>query len=152
MYKYGRSHTPILSNRPHCVYSIPCEMWTKIYTRGEQPFGSSSQATETRFKAWKHARVVSGLKSGKDTMLLSSHTPTSLPDTVGKRFENTLLTRVLWEVHKRGLLRDVQSGYQPRNSTTMQLARLVVRVNKESDKSRPTVVVFLDMAKAFETV
>jgi hypothetical protein len=34
------------------------------------------------------------------------HRPISLLDTVGKLFEKILLTRVLREVNKRGLLRD----------------------------------------------
>jgi hypothetical protein len=37
--------------------------------------------------AWKHARVVSILKPGKDHTLPSSYRPTSVLDTVGKLFE-----------------------------------------------------------------
>ncbi|KDR24442.1 hypothetical protein L798_06509, partial [Zootermopsis nevadensis] len=44
--------------------------------------------------AWKHARVVSILKPGKDPTLPSSYRPISLLDTVGKLCEKILLTRV----------------------------------------------------------
>jgi hypothetical protein len=50
------------------------------------------------------------------------------------------------------LLRDKQFGFRPRHSTTLQLARLVERVNRNFDEGRLTVAGFLDVAKAFDTV
>jgi hypothetical protein len=92
------------------------------------------------------------LKPGKDPALPSSYRPISLLDTVGKLFEKILLARVLLEVSERGLLRDEQFGFRPRHSTTLQLARLVERVNRNFDESRLTGAVFLDVAKDFDTV
>jgi hypothetical protein len=63
-----------------------------------------------------------------------------------------LLIRVFKEVNERGLLRDEQFGFRPRHSTALQLARLVERVNRNFDKRRLTGAVFLDMAKAFDTI
>jgi hypothetical protein len=76
----------------------------------------------------------------------------SLLYNVGKLFQKTLLTRVLLEVNERGLLRDEQFEFRPRHSTTLQLARLVERVNRNFDEMRLTGAVFLDVAKAFNTV
>jgi hypothetical protein len=100
--------------------------------------------------AWKHARVVSILKPGKDPTL-SSYRPISLLDTVGKLFEQMLLARVLREVSERGLLRDEQFGFRPKHST-LRLARLVERVNRNFDERRLTGAVFLDVASEFDTV
>jgi hypothetical protein len=102
--------------------------------------------------AWKHACVISILKSGKDPTLPSSYRPISLFQTFGKLFEKILLTRVLREVNERGLLRDQQFGFRPRHSTALQLVRLVERVNRNFDERRLTGAVFLDVAKAFDTV
>jgi hypothetical protein len=44
---------------------------------------------------WKHARVMSILKPGKDPAPLSSYRPISLLDTIGKIFEKNLLARIL---------------------------------------------------------
>jgi hypothetical protein len=60
---------------------------------------------------WKHARVISILKPGKDPAQPTSYRPISLLDTIGKVFEKILLTRILREVGKRGLLRDEQFGF-----------------------------------------
>jgi hypothetical protein len=102
--------------------------------------------------AWKHARVVSIQKPGMDPTLPSSYKPISLLDTVGKLFEKILLARVPREVKERGLLCDEQFRFRTRRSTTLQLARLVEKVDRNFDKRRLTGAVFLDVAKTFDTV
>ena len=100
---------------------------------------------------WKHARVISILKPGKDTAQPSSYRPISLLDTIGKLFEKILLTRILHEVGERGLLRDEQFGFRPRHSTSLQLARLVEQIRNFGER-RLTGAVFPDVAKTFDTV
>jgi hypothetical protein len=95
---------------------------------------------------------VSILKPGKGPTLPYSYRPVSLLDTVGKLFEEILLARVVREMNERGLLHDEQFGFRPRHSTTLQLAHLVERVNRNFDERRLTGAVFLDVAKAFDTV
>jgi hypothetical protein len=102
--------------------------------------------------AWKHARVFSILKPGKNLALPSSYRPISILDTIGKLFEKILLSRILHEVNGRGLLRDEQFGFIPKHSTALQLARLVERVSRNFGEKRLTGAVFLDVAKAFDTV
>jgi hypothetical protein len=101
---------------------------------------------------WKHDRVLPIQKPGKDPTQPSSYRPISLLDSVGKLFEKILLTRVLREVNESGLLRDEQFGFRPKHSTTLQLARLVGRVNRNFGEKRLTGAVFLDVANAIETV
>jgi hypothetical protein len=101
---------------------------------------------------WKHAWVISILKPGKDTALPSSYWSISLLDTIGKIFEKILLARILHEVSERGQLRDEQFGSRPRHSTPLQLARLVERITRNFGLKRLTGAVFLDVAKAFDTV
>jgi len=101
---------------------------------------------------WKHARVISILRPGKDPAQPSSYRPISLLDTIGKLFEKILLTRILHEVGERGLLRNEQFGFRPRHNISLQLARLVERITRNFGERRLTVAVFLDVAKAFDTV
>jgi hypothetical protein len=101
---------------------------------------------------WKHARFISILKPGKDPALPSSCRPISLLDTIGKLFENILLARILHEVSERRIMRDEQFGYRPRHSTSLQLARLVVRITRNFGEKRLAGAVFLDVTKAFDTV
>jgi hypothetical protein len=76
----------------------------------------------------------------------------SILNAVGMLFEKILLTRVLREVNERGLLRDGQFGFRPRHSTSLQMARLVERVNRNFDERGLTGAIFLDMVKALDTV
>jgi hypothetical protein len=101
---------------------------------------------------WNHARVISILKLGKDLALPSSCRPISLLDMIGKIFEKTLLARILHEVSERGLLRDEQFGFRPWHITCLQLARLDEGITRNLGESRLTGAVFLDVAKAFDTV
>jgi len=73
-------------------------------------------------------------------------------DTIGKLFEKILLVRILQVVNERGLLRDEQFGFKPKHSTSLQLARLVERITRNFGEKRLTGAVFLDVAKAFDTV
>jgi len=102
--------------------------------------------------AWKHARLFSILKPGKDPAMPSSYRTISLLDTIGKLFEKILLSRILYEVSGRGLLRDEQFGLRPKHSTAVPLAHLVARVSRNFDENRLTGAVFLDEAKAFDVV
>jgi hypothetical protein len=101
---------------------------------------------------WRYARVLPILKPGKDRTQLFSYRPVRLLDTFGKLFENIPLTRVLREVKERGLLRDEQFEFRHKHSTTVQLARLVERVNSNFDDRRLTDAVFPEETKVFDTV
>jgi hypothetical protein len=101
---------------------------------------------------WKHARVISILKQVKDPALPSSYRPISLLDAIGKIFEKIFLSRILHEVGERRLLRDEQFGFRPRHSRSLQLARLVERITRNVGERRLSGAVFLDVAKAFDTV
>jgi hypothetical protein len=96
--------------------------------------------------------VITILKPGKDPSLPSSYRPISLLDRFGKVFEGILLSRILNEVSGRGLLRDEQFGFRPKHSTTLQLARLIERATGSFGKKGLTSAIFLDVAKAFDTV
>ena len=101
---------------------------------------------------WKHARVISILKPGKDPALNSPHRPISRLDTFGILFENILLARILSELSERGLMRDDQFGFQPRLSTSLQLSCLVERITRNFGEKRLTGAVFLDVANAIDTI
>jgi hypothetical protein len=96
--------------------------------------------------------VISILKPGKDPALTSSYRLISLLDTIGKLFEKLLLARILHEVNVRGLVRDEQFGFRPTYSTSLRLVRLVERITRNFGEKRLTGAVFLDVAKASDTV
>jgi hypothetical protein len=50
------------------------------------------------------------------------------------------------------LLRDEQFGFRPKHNTSLKLARLIEKVSRKLGERRLTGAVFLDVAKAFDTV
>jgi hypothetical protein len=84
--------------------------------------------------------------------LPSSNRPINLLDTIGKLFESILLSRILNEISGRELLRDEQFGSRPKHNTTLQLARLVETVARNFGEKRLRGAIFLDMAKAFNSL
>ena len=88
----------------------------------------------------------------KDPVLPPPYRPISLLDTIGKLFEKILLARILHVVNECGLMRYEQFGFRPRHSTSLQLACLVERITRNFGEKTLTVAVFLDAAKAFDTV
>jgi len=49
-------------------------------------------------------------------------------------------------------MRDEQFVFRPRHSTSLQLARLFLRITRNFGEKRLTGTVFLDVAKAFDTI
>jgi hypothetical protein len=97
---------------------------------------------------WKHARVISFPKAGKDPSRPSSYRPISLLDTITKLFEKMLLSKILSEVK---LLCDEQFGLGPEHGTTLQRASLFERVTRKFSGKRLTGAIFLNIAKGFDT-
>ena len=96
--------------------------------------------------------MISILKPGKDPALPSSYRPISLLGTIGKLFEKILLARILHEVSERGLTQDKQFGFRPRHSTSLQPAHLIEKITRNFGKKRLTGAVFIDVAKALDTL
>jgi len=71
---------------------------------------------------------------------------------IGKLFEKILLARILHVVSEYGLTRGEQFGFRPMHSKSLQLACLVERITRNFGEKRLTGAVFLDVAKAFDTV
>ena len=68
---------------------------------------------------WKHTRVISILKPGKDPALSSSYRAISLLNMIEKDFQKILLSLILSELSGRGLLRAEQFRFRPRHSTSL---------------------------------
>ena len=71
---------------------------------------------------------------------------------IGKLFEKILCFRILCKVSGRELLRNEHFGFRPKHSSSLQLARIIERVSRNFDEKRLTSAVFLDVAKAIDTV
>jgi hypothetical protein len=101
---------------------------------------------------WKHARVISIIKPGKEPALPSSYRSISLLDMIGKLSEKILLARILHVVDERGLMWDEHFGLRPRHSTSLQLVHIIERKPRNTGEKRLKGAIFLHMAKASDTI
>jgi hypothetical protein len=94
---------------------------------------------------WKHARLISILKPGKEPALPSSYLTRLV------NIKKILLARILHEVSQHELMGDEQFGFRLRHTASLQLLRLIERITRNFGEKRLTGAVFLDVAKVFDT-
>jgi hypothetical protein len=96
-----------LNHLPERTISLPVALFNAVFL------------AQYCLPVWKHSRVIFILKPGKDPSLPSSYRPVSLLNTIGKLFGKIILSRILIEVSKRGLLRNEHFEFRSKPSTTL---------------------------------
>lgn len=99
----------------------------------------------------KKSIVVPLYKSG-DRSLCSNYRPISISPVISKIFEKVLKVRITKFLDKYGLISDQQYGFRAGRSTQNAIAYLTGKIYKAIDDKIPTICVFIDLAKAFDTV
>jgi hypothetical protein len=99
----------------------------------------------------KIAKVIPVHKSG-DVKCISNYRPISILSTFSKISEKLIATRLNKYLLDKSILRDNQYGFREKLSTSMALLKLTDDISKSIDDGNVTVGVFIDLAKAFDTV
>lgn len=100
---------------------------------------------------FKLAEVVPLHKAG-DRHDASSYRPISLISNLAKIFEKALKNRIVGFIEQERLLSSMQFGFRAGVSTNDALAHVTDYIYDKLDQSIPTIAIFLDLAKAFDTV
>lgn len=100
---------------------------------------------------WKLARVTPIHKNGPKT-LPENYRPISLLGTFSKILEKIVNHRLVTFLEKENLICDKQFGFRRGKSTEDAVNLLSRKIATSLDKSQKTIGVFLDLAKAFDTV
>ncbi|GBP32504.1 Probable RNA-directed DNA polymerase from transposon BS [Eumeta japonica] len=103
-------------------------------------------------EAWKEVVIIGIPKPGKPRDLPNSYRPISLLSGLGKIFEKVLKSRLSDHLLGNGLIINEQFGFRPNHSCPQQAHRLVEHISEGFKRKRKTVVVFFDVAKAFDKV
>lgn len=101
---------------------------------------------------WKVAQVVPIPKPGKDPATHTNYRPISLLSSISKVAEKVVLERLNAETDALLTNDDHQFGFKRSHNTTQQLTRLVVDIINGFKKDNNTVMVLLDIEKAFDKV
>ena len=102
--------------------------------------------------AWKSAKVIPILKPDKPPSDLGSHRPITLSSAVSKLLERVLAHRLNFRIHQNHILTPEQFGFRKQHSTVSQLARITDFIIHGFNLIKHTVMILLDIEKAYDTV
>jgi hypothetical protein len=91
-------------------------------------------------------------KPGKDHTSPLSYRPTSLLNSLGKLLEKIISKRLNFQLRNLKIIRNDQYGFKRGHSTTHALLRSVERITHGFNNNKATVMLFLDIERAFDKV
>lgn len=100
---------------------------------------------------FKQTIIVPIYKSG-DRMCLQNYRPISLITNFAKIFEKILCQRLTSFFNKTDVLSSEQYGFREDRSTNDAILDLTTNIYKALDAKNPSLAVFVDLSKAFDTV
>lgn len=101
--------------------------------------------------AFKVSIVKPIFKKG-DKLEIKNYRPISLITNFAKIFEKLLKKRILSYLNKFQLLSDQQIGFRTGKSAQDAISLLTGKIYSSLDKGKPSLGIFIDLAKAFDTV
>jgi hypothetical protein len=101
---------------------------------------------------WKLAKLLMFPKAGKDLTSPLNYRPISLLNSLGKLFEKIILKRLNSQLSEQNILREEQFGFKRGHSTTHALLRNVERITHGFNYKKATVMLCLDIERAFDKV
>ena len=102
-------------------------------------------------KELKIAKVIPLHKSG-DVNRITNYRPISILPYFSKLFEKAMFSRIYNFLMKFSLVNDRQFGFRKAHSTFMPLMLLYSKIAEAAERGEYTIGIFLDLAKAFDTV
>ena len=100
---------------------------------------------------WKLAKVYP-IHKGKDKTNPNNYRPISIISPVAKVMEKVIYDQLYEYLHARQLLSKYQSGFRSMHSTVTALLDATNQWYLNIDNDMVTAVIFLDLAKAFDTI
>ena len=99
--------------------------------------------------ALKLAKIVPIFKNGDKKL---NYRPISVLSSFSKIFEKIMYVRLENYLQTNSILHQSQYGFRKKLSTSMALLSLTEEISRSIDNKNFTVGVFIDLAKAFDTV
>lgn len=100
---------------------------------------------------WKSAAVIPIHKSGIPT-LITNYRPISLLPQIVKTFEKIIHERLYSFANLNGIITKEQGGFLPKLGTNDTIGKLLGDVYTNINRGEPTLCIFFDLKKAFDTI
>ena len=92
------------------------------------------------------------LHKSKEKHIANNYRPISLISSIAKVLEKIIYKRIITFINKCAILAKDQYGFRKNKSTKDALTLISNVICGKLDKSTPIAILFLDIAKAFDTV
>ena len=99
----------------------------------------------------KTAKVCPLFKSG-DKKVISNYRPISVLTSFSKIFETIVSNRLTSYLAKHNIINTSQFGFRKHHSTYMPLIEMYEKITLAMDKNEYSIGIFIDLAKAFDTI
>lgn len=96
--------------------------------------------------------IITPIYKQGDKLSVANYRPISLTTSFAKVYEKILHKRLTSFFNKHDVLSPTQYGFREGRSTSDALLHLTTNIYKHLDASKPCMAVFVDLAKAFDTV
>lgn len=100
---------------------------------------------------WKTSIIIPVYKCG-NRQEANNYRPISLINNFGKLFEKCLKTRLIDFLERNNLLYEKQFGFRSGKCTEDAVFQLINQINNNLNTNKKSLTVFIDLAKAFDTV
>ena len=101
--------------------------------------------------AFKNTKVIP-LHKGDSVLSVSNYRPISLLPIFSKIFERLVYNQFIVYIENNKILDELQFGFQKNKSTEHAISAIINKITKASSKNFSSYCIFLDFAKAFDTV
>ena len=137
---YDHISNRIIKSTSYIIAPYLCQLYNNCIHQGVFP------------DAYKIAKVIPLFKKGGDKDSLDSYRPISLLPALGKLLEKLISVRVVRFFDAYDLFSPHQFGFRAKFSTDYAIIDIYEKLLSNLDKGLSTCAVFLDLAKAFDSV
>ena len=142
------------SNKTEDIYKFPIQLIKDLKDEISGPLVSiiNSSLNDGIFpEKLKFAKVIPLFKGG-DPTFPKNYRPISVLPIFDKILEKLMYTRLMSFITKNGILNNAQYGFQKRKSTSHAILDMLENISQSLLKKSFSCCLFLDLAKAFDTV
>ena len=137
---------------PNSIHNLIFHLLKDLISESLADIINLSFSTGIYIDKLKISKIVPIFKDKGEILHVQNYRPISLLSNINKIFEKLMHKRLISFLETQGLIYESQFGFRKQHSTTHALTDLTEAIRKAIDSNKFACGVFVDLAKAFDTV